>query len=1297
MKPDLISLKSACPEVDERFLKEHRDRLSDDYFGSFPKKEIYRHIRSLAGLASERPLEVTATSRRDGSVDITVLAFDYPFEFSIITGVLAGMGFSVLSGDIFTYGQAAAIPSAPGPGKGNRLQSRPRVKFVPDPLKRRRIIDHFTGHLETTLSFKAWASQLKEKLQGIFRLMEKGGDAATGEARTLVNNMVVQRLAQTGSDGAAFLYPVEIHINNHHEHFTRLRVIGEDNPAFLYSLSNALSLNRVHIEHVRIRTIGSRIEDRIDMVNASGRKITDPDLLDRVRLSVLLTKQFTYFLSKSPDPHAALSRFEQLVREILALPEKGRWMELLANPHTLRDLARLLGASDYLWEDFIRLQYESLLPMFEPHVRGHRFSESEKTVEERLAQATSEGETLEEQKEALNRFKDREIFLIDLDYILYPDTGFAVFSEKVSVLAESVVRAATRFIYEDLAGRFGKPRTVAGIEARLAVLALGKLGGRALGYASDIELLYVYSDNGQTDGPEVITNLEFYDRLVKGVSRFIEAKREGIFHIDLRLRPFGSASPLASSLENFCKYYGAGGGAHSFERLALVRLRAIGGDAAFGAQLERLRDEMIYGSDSVDFEEVRSLREKQFAEKGKKGGPNAKFSAGGLVDLEYGVQSLQVMHGKDDPGLRSQRIHEALVGLTEAGVLEPEEFLRMDSAYVFLRRLINGMRMLRGSAKDLFLPEPNSDEFDHLARRMGYEKVGGLIPGQQLRIDYETHTAAVRTFVERQFGRETLPDPKTGSVVDLVMSEGLSEDVIGRVLVEAGFRNIRRAHSNLKRLAGEGERRNAFSRLAVLAFDILSTRPDPDMALNNWERFIHTTLSPEFQYGLFLSQPMRLEILLSVFSVSQFLADTLIRNPGFLDWLTIPEMLHKTRRSEDLMAELRQAASISRRHREWLNKLRRFRRREILRIGTRDICLGVDTREVMAELSILADAITQAVVEKTWQRLGEEGSLPETLKDPETRFCVMAFGKLGGNELNYSSDIDLLALYEDAPGQNAPSPHPGGLKRGGMKRLYTQVMESVRSDLSDHTEEGYVYRVDLRLRPFGASGDLVPSLSRLLTYYREHAALWEIQAAFKLRPVAGSIALGYRFLESLKPVLVEKRERPFIVDSIEHMRREAVRATTRGIQRGTDVKSGFGGLRDVEFLVQGLQLIHAPENSMLLQGNTLLALDVLLEAGILERNIVGQLKEDYLFLRRIEHFLQILEDRQIHVLPRDPTELDILSKKVLGPDATANAFLDGLNHRFKRINDLYKTYLLERETRDEEGSGQAGLSIVRKL
>ncbi|MBW1785927.1 MAG: hypothetical protein JRK53_04810, partial [Deltaproteobacteria bacterium] len=197
----------------------------------------------------------------------------------------------------------------------------------------------------------------------------------------------------------------------------------------------------------------------------------------------------------------------------------------------------------------------------------------------------------------------------------------------------------------------------------------------------------------------------------------------------------------------------------------------------------------------------------------------------------------------------------------------------------------------------------------------------------------------------------------------------------------------------------------------------------------------------------------------------------------------------------------------------------------------------------------------------------------------ETRFCVMAFGKLGVNELNYSSDIDLMGLYDEDGVSSGP-----GLDRDGLKRAYGRVMESLRSDLSDHTEEGYAYRVDLRLRPFGASGDLVPTLNGLLKYYRQRASLWEIQAAFKLRPVAGNISLGYGFLERLKPILVERRDRGCIVDSIEHMRRAAVRATARGIQRGTDVKSGFGGLRDVEFLVQGLQLIHAPDNSRSARG-----------------------------------------------------------------------------------------------------------------
>ncbi|MCJ7593990.1 MAG: hypothetical protein MUO52_04365, partial [Desulfobacterales bacterium] len=579
------------------------------------------------------------------------------------------------------------------------------------------------------------------------------------------------------------LYPVQLEIDNEDASFTRLKVTSEDTPTFLYALSTALSLHDISIEHVRIRTIRGRVEDQLDLVDSHGRKILDPHLLGRVRLSVLLTKQFTTFLGRAPDPLAALSRFEHLLEEMLRKPAKEDWLELLTNPHALQDLARLLGASDFLWEDFIRVQYESLLPMLQPYVSGRRLAEPIETLPERMEQTLKGARSPGDREKRLNEFKDREIFLIDLDHILNPGADLQALSRGLTSLAEAVLNRASSFVYEDLVRRFGPPRTVAGLDARYAVLGLGKLGGAALGYASDIELLLVYSDSGSTEGRRPIANSEFFDRLVKGVVRFIRAKREGIFHVDLRLRPYGNAGPLACSLESFCRYYAPDGQAHAYERLALVCLRAIGGDPDLGSRVERLRDEMIYFGGPLDLRELLDLRERQFKEKTEGGKLNAKFSPGGLVDIEYGVQILQVTCGKDFPQLRTPHINEALAALHGGGVLSEEETRRLSEAYRFLRHLINGMRMLRGSARDLFLPSVESHEFAHLARRMGYQRGGPLDPQEQLRIDFEKHTATARAFIERHFGRDSLPGPGVGTVADLILGDRLPRDMTREILV----------------------------------------------------------------------------------------------------------------------------------------------------------------------------------------------------------------------------------------------------------------------------------------------------------------------------------------------------------------------------------------------------------------------------------------------------------------------------------------------------------------------------------
>ncbi len=1267
MKPNLDNLKELCPDVDPRLVEEHLSRLTDRYFERFTSDEIREHLEGLSRLSSDHPVELHLKETGHQQIDFTVLGFDYLGVFSLMTGVLAGLGFHISSGDVFTYRRRKQKTRQQGPPRGRR---RPQRKA--DPFSRRRIVNQFSGSWSRDLPFDRWAAELVKRMSAVFTLLEKEDGRSEEQARHHVNERVVEELDHFQPGAFPALSPVLIEVDNESGEYTRLKFVSEDTPAFLYSLTQAFSLHGISIEHVRIRTREGRIADEIDVVDANGRRIEDSEALSRIKLSLLLTKQFTYFLGQAPDRYSALLRFKNLVQDILDLPDPQGWVETLSDPHALKDLALLLGTSDFLWEDFIRLHYETLLPMLQPIVEGQRFSMSGETLAERLGESLQGVTDLEEKRRRLNDFKDQEIFLIDLDHILDPAKDFRSLANRLTHLAETVVRAATDFCWEHLAARYGTPRTAADLEAEYAIFGLGKLGGAALGYASDIEFLLVYGDNGMTDGEEPIANAEFFNRLVQSAAQSIQAKREGIFQVDLRLRPHGSAGPLACSLESFCEYYGTGGPAHAYERLALVRMRAIGGSPALGARLERIRDEMIYGARSIELAALRELREKQFQEKTEKGRQNAKFSPGGLVDLEYNVQILQVLHGSTHPRLMTPELHLALAALSDAGVLSPDETGQLLDAYAFLRHLINAMRMLRGSAQDLFLPPADALEFAHLARRMGYREGRPLGPAQQLRIDYGTHTAVIRAFAERYFGRTSLPGPATGSLADLVLADNVPEELSRQILERVGFLNPQRAQTNLLSLAGKGYRRHTFAKLTLLAADVLSQTPDPDMALNNWERFIHVRTSPEFHYNLLLSQPMRLELLLNIFAGSQFLSDTLVRYPGFLDWVILPENLHGLRKREDIEDELGAFFVRPGSHEKWVNHLRRLWRREMLRIGARDMVIGVPTREVMLDLSTLAEALVRMALQKVIVDIRGAGEIPDGTGDLQEHFCILAFGKLGGQELNYSSDIDLVGVFDVPEG---PDGMPGPDSEA-LKQLYANVMERVSLDLSRHTEAGYAYRVDLRLRPHGQAGDLVPSFSGLMDYYRREAAPWEIQAALKIRPIAGNLRLGDRFLDEIRCILLDRRDKDELVRSIEGMRKASVRKSLRSLGGGPDVKSGEGGIRDVEFLAQGLQLIHGPDRPEILTGNTLEALGALERARLLPADVRVQLEEDYLLLRRVEHSLQILEGLQTHTLPKDPAERTALAKRLFGREADETRLAEEMESCTLRVRKAYTTYLL---------------------
>lgn len=756
-RPTRDQLAALSPNASEPLIDQHLSRLDDAYFERFAAEQVAQHLDCLSRLSAAQPVVTRVEPAGDGLLTVTVFAHDQPGLFAVISGVLAGLGFGIRRGDVFTYARAETDVGG-GPLRGRR-RSRFHRGRTASPSSRRRIIDQFIGALSNGDSTRKFAERLQEELAGAVRLLEAGGEQNVLEARHRVNEMVTRRLGRLELGDQPVLYPVQIDVMLGDPKRTWLQIAGQDTPAFLYAMTTALSLQGMTIERLVINTEDDTVQDEIGFVGADGKPVQDVAVLNRVKLSALMTKQFTYFLDKSPDPYTALSRFEKMVDDLLRRPEAGQWMEMLGNPRSMQKLARLLGTSDYLWEQFIRMQYDALLPILEANLGGEPLCGPMETVRQRLYDTIARADTPSEQRKALNRFKDAEVFRIDLDHIVR-STDFRDFAARLTALAEAVVNAATDLAWVSLTDQHGQPRDEQGKVMAVSVFGLGKLGGVALGYASDIELMYVYDGTGRTDGRQPIHAGEFFNVLVREATGCIEAKQEGIFRTDLRLRPYGKNSPLAVSRETFEKYYAADGDAQAFERQALVRMRWIGGDRELGSAISFLRDRIVYDQTALDLAQLWQMRQMQYRQKKRGDQFNAKYSPGALVDVEYSVQTLQVMYGGEHAQLRTPRVHEAIDGLRSVGVIDAGDAEALRAAYDFFRRLINGLRMLRGSAKDLFVPPVGTNDLTYLARRMGYTEDDSTDASAKLNADIAEHADAVLCFVRSTFGEAALPTAK---------------------------------------------------------------------------------------------------------------------------------------------------------------------------------------------------------------------------------------------------------------------------------------------------------------------------------------------------------------------------------------------------------------------------------------------------------------------------------------------------------------------------------------------------------
>jgi glutamate-ammonia-ligase adenylyltransferase len=493
-----------------------------------------------------------------------------------------------------------------------------------------------------------------------------------------------------------------------------VEITGDDSFGFLFELANALAICQFRIRSAELNSAAGRVDDVVHVVNFDGTCPTGHARLEELKTAVTLIKQFTHWLPSNSAPHDALLRFRDLLHRILS---KAEWQDdarSLSQPKVLRAVAQVLGMSRFLWEDLLNTNHDELFPLL---TRTDELAERV-TREDLNAELQSLLAEAESGEQALNAFKDRHLFRIDLRHVLGHCRPFGAFSEEITELAEIVVVAAADIAWHELIEAHGLPLKEDGTVCAYTLIALGKFGGVEMGFASDIELFLVYEAACRTRGRQSLSSGSFFERLVTRISQIISARHAGIFEVDLRMKPYGQAGSPAVQLSEFVSYYLPEGDAWPYERQALVKMRCLAGDAEFAKTVQQAGCQTIYDSQRFDFDAMRGMREKQNRQLIRGGTINAKLSEGGLVDCEYAVQALQLTFGRRHPRMQTPNTLTALQVATDLGIISAESHSEISEAYMFLRELIDCLRMVRGSAHDLTIPAVGSTEYEQLDRRM---------------------------------------------------------------------------------------------------------------------------------------------------------------------------------------------------------------------------------------------------------------------------------------------------------------------------------------------------------------------------------------------------------------------------------------------------------------------------------------------------------------------------------------------------------------------------------------------------
>jgi glutamate-ammonia-ligase adenylyltransferase len=812
----------------------------------------------------------------------------------------------------------------------------------------------------------------------------------------------------------------------------------------------------------------------------------------------------------------------------------------------------------------------------------------------------------------------REVFgLADLDETL----------GSLSTLADRMLDVATRHAEQSLYSRYGVVRNSTGEKVPLVILGMGKLGGLELNFSSDIDIIFLYSESGETDGPKCVSAQEYFGRLSRQIIALLdETTVDGfVFRIDTRLRPFGDSGPPVVSfgaLESYLLQHG-----RDWERYAYVKARVVGprpgGDIVNELHQDLIRP-FVYRR-YIDFGVFESLREMHAmiaAEVRKRElQDNVKLGPGGIREAEFVVQSLQLVRGGSEPSLQSRELQKVLPLLVGPRGLSAKSANELRDAYRYMRRLENFIQGIRDQQTH-DLPSGDSDRA-RLCVAMNYAN------WTDLRADFERHSAVISAQFEQVAFRERADETPFQKRVERAWESGTAEEGWAELLIAEGYGEAPEIAEVLARFASssgirqiDSAARDRLQRFVPQLVVEIATSARPLLALSRTLSIVERVLRRSAYLALLNENSGALARLVDLCTRSHYIAEQIARYPALLDELLDPRFYSETVTRADLAVELEQRLVDEDQDAEArMQAIGQFQRSTMFRIAVADFNGKLPIMKVSDALTWLAEVVLEEALRVAWRDLTERHGVPRCTDDGverEAGFGIIAYGKLGGLELSYGSDLDVVFLHDSHGSKQVTD----GDKPLDNTMFFSRLVRRLVHFLTTQTGSGQLYDIDTRLRPDGHKGLLVTSADAFERYQEDNAWTWEHQALLRARPVAGSARVAEEFERIRRETLVRRVRHDKLRDDVISMRQRMRNELDRSDNDVFDLKHGRGGIGDIEFLVQYLVLDKAETHpDVIFYSDNIRQLDALIAEGCLENSTGDMLQDAYRNYRLRQHHM----------------------------------------------------------------------------